>query len=141
MAQVILPDLTLISEVTDPVNIVVDDGVQSYRATMPQVFNYLVPKLSESRVISAAGNAITSADKVVLLDPTSSSFSQDLPALETMPVDFVIYFKNIATNGNTVTLDPDGSEQIDRVSTLVLGSDPVMDGVLLFRTETRWLIL
>lgn len=141
MAQKTIPAFTLISSIADTAQFLVDDGVQTYRCTAPQLYAYLFPKLSASRTISAAGNALASTDRVVLLNPTSASFSQALPALADMPTDFIVTLKNIATNGNTVTLDGDGSEQIDLVDTLVLGSDPVMDSVTLMKTATRWIVI
>jgi hypothetical protein len=143
MAQKLITELQLISSLTDSTNLPVDNGIQSYRATMPQVYNYIRPLLSSSRTISAAGTSLTAADRVVFLDPTSESFVQELPACASLPVGLVLIFKNIAlpSNGNTATLDANSTELIDAEETLVLNSFPVMDSVTLYNTGTKWLRL
>lgn len=141
MAQKKITDLTLRSSVVDACNFVVDDGVQTYRVTALQLFQYLRPKFSGVRTISADGTPLTEDDILVLLDPTSASFTQDLPACGDVPEGLIIQFKVIATNGNTVTLDGDGAELIDNAATLELGSSPSMDGVKLYNTGAKWLIL
>lgn len=141
MAQKKITDLTLRSAVVDSVNFPIDDGIQSYRCTAPQIFEYLWAKGYKHQTISAAGVTLDSTYKVVLLDPTSASFTQNLPAVSSLPVDFVLIFKNIATNGNTVVLDANSTEKIDNALTLTLGSDPVMDSVMLLNTGTFWAVI
>lgn len=138
MAQKKITDLQLRSSVTDDVNIPIDDTIQTYRITMPQVFTYLRSKFGGVQTISAAGTVLDSSAVVVLLDPTSLSFVQALPACASLPANMIIIFKNIATNGNTATLDADSTETIDKGLTLVLNS---LDGLKLFNTGTEWLIL
>jgi len=141
MAQTTIPEFSLISAVEGTGQFLIDDGVQTYRCTALQLYNYLRPKFSSIRTISAGGNALALTDQIVFLDPTSSSFDQALLALADVPNDFKVTFKNIATNGNTVTLDPSGSETIDQVTTLVLGSSPVNDSVTLVKSATKWNII
>ncbi len=141
MGQKKITDLTLRSALIAACNFVIDDTIQTYRITATQIYEFLWPLWSSSRTISAAGTALTSADRIVYLNPTSSSFVQDLPACADLPLDFKITLKNIATNGNTATLDGSGSELIDNATTLVLGSDPTMDAVTLINTLTKWLVI
>ncbi len=138
MAQKKITDLQLRSSVTDDVNIPIDDTIQTYRITAPQLFAYMRLKFGGVQTIAAAGTVLDSTAVVVLLDPTSLSFVQALPAVASLPLNMVIIFKNIAVNGNTATLDGDSSETIDKVTTLVLNS---LDSVEVFNTGTEWLIL
>ncbi len=142
MAQKKITDLTLRSAVVAACNFAVDDGTQTYRVTAAQIYEYLWPLFNGVRTISAAGSDLVAGDRIVLLNPTSASFSQNLPACADFPVG-VYKFKNIAlpSNGNTVTLDPSGSELIDDQTTIVLNSSPSMDGVDLYNTGLKWLIV
>ncbi len=141
MAQKTIQALTLISALADTATFVVDDGIQTYRCTGPQLFSYLRPKFSGAVTVSAAGTTLDSTNYLVLLDPTSLGFSQALPACASLSVGFVLEFKNIATNGNIATLDASGSELIDNATTLALGSDPVMESAKLYNTGSKWLII
>lgn len=141
MAQKKITDLQLRSSVTDGVNFPSDDGIQSYRVTAAQIFAYMRTKFGAVQTITAAGTTLTSAAVCILLDPTSLSFTQNLPALATIPDGTVWVFKMIAGGGNTVTLDASGAELIDAAGTLELGSSPVLDSVTLLKTTTKWLVI
>ncbi len=141
MAQKKITDLTLRSSVTDDVNVPIDDTIETYRVTMPQIFEYLRYKFQNYRTIDAAGTDLNSSDVVVFLDPSVLGFTQMLPACGDLSIGFVVTLKNIATNGNTVLLDGDGSEKIDNATTLELGSSPSMDSVTLFNTGSKWLVI
>lgn len=134
MANKLITDLQLISALSDTVNVPGDDTIQTYRFTMLQLVKYL----NGTTTISASGETIASTAKIVLLDPTSAAFTQDLPAVATFPTNVVLTLKNIATNGNDVTLDANSTELIDNAQTLVLAS---MDAVSLLNTGSKWLIL
>ncbi len=141
MAQKKITDLTLRSSVVDAVNFPVDDTIQSYRVTAAQVWDYIYSKMvAKPATITAAGTTITSAMKIVFVDPTGASFSQALPAASGC-ASWKITFKNIATNGNTVTLDPASSELIEGIATLVLNSSPIMDSVTVYCNGTAWYLL
>lgn len=141
MANKKITDLQLVSAITDSANFPLDDGIQTYRGTGPQIYDYLLPKFSASRTISAAASALTLADRVVYLDPTSSSFTQALPALSGVPANWTVTFLNIATNGNYVTLDADSTETIDGATTKIVNSSPFRDGVTLIKKSTGWFTL
>lgn len=140
MAQKKITDLQLRSAVIDTLNFPSDDTIQSYRVTALQIFNYIYAKEFAAATISAAGTTLTSANRIVLLNPTSASFTQNLPAVGSLDVGYKCFFKNIATNGNIATLDGATTELIDNALTLDLGSDPVMEGVWLYNSGTKWLI-
>jgi hypothetical protein len=141
MGQKKITDLQLRDNVSDTVNFPVDDGIQSYRVTAPQLWDYIRPLITSSVTVSAAGTDLDETNCVVLLNPTSASFTQNLPDCATLPVDFKLVLKNIATNGNYVDLDASGSQLIDNDLTLRLNSSPSMDGVTLINTTTKWLII
>lgn len=138
MADKKITDLQLIDEVTDDVNLPGDDTIQTYRVTALQLWEYIRGKMFASRVVSAGGDVIDSGDALLYCDPTSSSFTYDLPDCATLPMDFPLTFKNIATNGNTVTLDPHSTQKIDEDSTVVLASDPIQDALTIVNKITGW---
>jgi hypothetical protein len=131
-----ITDLQLRSAVADDLYFASDDGIQSYRVSALQILKYMFT----SRTLTSSGT-INTNDKVVLVDPTSAGWTQTLPATASFPTGGVLKVKNIATNGNIVTLDGNASELIDNALTLDLGSDPVMESVTLLNTGTKWLIL
>ncbi len=149
MADKKITDLQLRSAMTDACNFPIDDTTQTYRMTglllwdylKTKIFAYILPFFSTSQTVSAAGTTLTSASRIVLLDPTSAAFTQALPACASLATGFELIFKNIAlpSNGNAVTLDAATTELIDDELTLVLNSYPSMDTVKLFNTGTKWL--
>lgn len=137
MAQKKITDLTLISSLTDTANFLIDNGIQSYRTTAPQIFDFIRSKLSTTRTITAAGQTLIASNVMILLDPTSASFTQMLPAVASLGAGTVWNFKNIASNTNTVTLDGNSSELIDSAETLVLEAG---DAVRLYNNGIKWVI-
>jgi hypothetical protein len=131
-----ITDLTLRSAVVETLVFPADDGAQTYKVTALQIRKYL----STSRTLTSSGTILTT-DVIVLLDPTSAGWTQALPACASFPSGCTLTLKNIATNGNVVTLDGNSSELIDNALTLDLGSDPTMESVTLYNTGTKWLIL
>lgn len=138
MADKKITDLQLISAVTDTVNFPGDDTITTYRATAAKIFDYIRGKFQASATITGTGTTLTSANTIVLLDPTSAAFTQALPAVSGLPTGMIITFKNIATNGNVVTLDPNSSETIDGITTLILAQGK---SAQLINTGTAWLNL
>lgn len=132
-----ITDLELISAVSDALSVPSDDSIQSYRFTALQFFNYMAAKLRAIRTFTS-NTAIVDTDFVIFVDPTSSSFTQDLPALAGVNDGFKVEIKNIATNGNTVTLDGNSTETIDGALTLILNS---LDAVRLVKTSSGWFII
>lgn len=138
MAQKKITDLALISSVAGTLSIPGDNGIATYRFTPAQLWTYLRTLLGALTSISAAGTALTQATSVVLLDPTALSFTQALPALAGISDGTMITLKNIATNGNTVTLDANGAETIDGAATLDLGAN---EAVTLVKAAAGWYII
>lgn len=140
MATKKITDLNLISAVTDSLSIPSDDGSQTYRFTAAQFFSYILAKFVAARTFTS-NTTIVSTDSIILCDPTVGNFTQNLPAVGSMAIGFQLKIKNVATNGNTVTLDANSSELIDNSLTLILNSLPTMDSVTLYNTGTKWIIL
>lgn len=91
--------------------------------------------------MSATGN-IASTAGFVRADPTSASFVATLPAISATPLYKKIRVKNIATNGNSVTVQCNGADVMDRgATTLILNSDPICDCVEFFNNGTTWDII
>lgn len=134
-----IDELQLRDDVDEDCNFVVDDGIQSYRVTAIQIFNYIRSKMDVVRTFTA-NTTVVATDMLILLDPTSADFTQALPAVATFP-HITVEFKNIAlpSNGNKVTLDANSTELIDDEETLVLNSFPTMDSVRLYNTGTKWI--
>lgn len=78
-------------------------------------------------------------DETLACDPTGGSFTETLPNGSATPIGCTLTFKNIATNGNTVTLS--GDANIDGSATLILNSIPVMDSVTIRWSGTIWMII
>lgn len=142
MADKKITDLTLISSIADSLSVPGDNGIQTYRFTSAQLFTYMRTKFGSKRTITDGTGDVETTDNVILCDPTSASFTRSLPAVATFPQYAMLYFKNIAVNGNTVTLDGNSSELIEGAETLVLRSGALnSDGVMLMNTGTKWVIL
>lgn len=118
-------------------------------------------KLFVSRIDNNLGNALTSRtnwqeygggvrtvtgtdtatiyDQTLACDPTSASFTETLPNIASSPLGLTLTIKNIATNGNTVTVS--GDANIDSAGSYVLNSDPVMDSITIRNFGTFWGII
>lgn len=142
MANKTITDLTLIGSLTDSANLPVDNGIQTYRATMPQVAEYVRPYAHKFRspTITANGTTITASMITIPLDPTSANFTQDLPAVASITTGTVFEFVNIATiaSDKKVTIDASGAELIGDNQTLVLYPQ---QSCLLYNNGTKWIIL
>lgn len=68
----------------------------------------------------SANYTVVAADFGKLVDYTSGSHTLSLDAAATLGAGFVFAFRNSGTG--TITIDPNGSEQIDGVTTLSFGS-------------------
>ena len=78
-------------------------------------------------------------DDYLRCDPTSGSFVVLLPAIASTFIGQKIIVKNIASNGNTVTISSGGGTLIEYASTLVLDSSPTQDAVTLINGNgAKW---
>lgn len=108
------------------------DAVDAATAGVPAV-------VGASRSITSA-TTITSSDSILLVDASSSAFSQPLPAafVGVLTVDAV------AANTHLVTLTPHGADTIEGLSSLPLGSQAsgaTYQSVQLARVGTTWRII
>lgn len=107
----------------------------------PIVGSASVPPSNVIIVISVSSNttlfALSVPETVILADPTSFSFTVAIPPAISS-ANKIMYVKNVATNGNTVTVQGNGAELIDGLNTQVVlpGSD--MD---IACNGTAWFIL
>ena len=100
---------------------------------------------SLTSLMSGDGTPDLTITDFIEADPTDASFTITLPAISTVTRGKKITIKNIAKNGNTVTIVGGGDmyspDEIDNGLPLVLGSDPVMDSVTLIRGESQWYVI
>lgn len=80
---------------------------------------------------------IVQTDDVILADPTAGSFSVTLPAAASTSKGKRFTVKNIATNGNQVTLTGNAAELIDTANTLILNSNAGMDSATVVNSSTQ----
>ncbi len=77
-------------------------------------------------------------DEYLRLDPTGASFVETLPSLAATPLGKEFTLKNVATNGNTATVTPDGSDTIDQQASVVLNSIPIQDCITVKNGGPQW---
>lgn len=139
MADKKITDLQLISALADAVNFPVDDTIQTFRATSLQMADYVKTKLNVLRAFTS-DTAIAATDKWITVDPTAGSFTLNLTSCASLPTGFMVGIKNIATNGNVVTLDASSTQLIDGALTRILRSTPTQESVILVNTGAAWLV-
>lgn len=70
-----------------------------------------------NNIVTVTSNyTISSTDSVILADATSGPITINLPAASSLP-KIIFYVKKIDSTSNAVTIDPNGSELIDGVTT------------------------
>ncbi len=85
-----------------------------------------------------ANYTLTKDDKVILADATSGAFTVTLP-VAALAKNLMFDIKKIDSSSNIVTLDGDGSEEIDGATTFdLLGED---ESVRIICNGTAWFIL
>lgn len=96
------------------------------------------------RTVTTAETA-TIYDEYLRLDPTAATFIETLPSCALTPKGKRITLKNIANNGNPVTVKGFGSELVEWANTLVLDSTTAgvgaSESVELINTGTKWEIV
>lgn len=83
----------------------------------------------------------TVADQYIRGNPTAGSYVQTLPPVATCATGFTLTVKNIATNGNTVTVKGNASENIDDANTFVLASGTTKEAITVLNNGTSWDII
>lgn len=78
-------------------------------------------------------------DNFIKANPTSGAFTQTLPISTGLPVGFELGVKNIATNGNAVTVSG-GANLIDGAASFVLNSDTFQESATFKWDGSAWMI-
>lgn len=93
--------------------------------------------MSAYRGVSGLAVAVTAADKILYVTTTSAAAELDLPAVATIPAGFFLIVQDSGSAGtNNITLDPDGTEQIDGGASKVLATNSI--AMLVYSTGTAW---
>lgn len=99
--------------------------------------NWTLYSTNVSRTVTGTDTA-TVLDSFLRCNATSASFVENLPAVAAAPSGFELTIKNVATNGNTVTVTGSGAELLDLANTFVLGS---MDSIKVKNNGVSWDII
>lgn len=129
MADKTIVELQLASEFTDAMNLPVDNGIQTYRTTGPQLKTYA------TKIASAAKTAnynVLAADQLLTGDSSGGAFTFTLPDVAENTGKRLI-FKKISTDFTPITIDGDGAD-VDGGATTTLNTEGetleiVSDGV------------
>lgn len=105
------------------------DGVPRNLETLNGVAAWASPKMI--RVPRTANTAIDFTNCANLIDVTSSTFTQTIAAIATFPANAYFYYQNSGTGD--VTIDPDGTETIDGLTSYVIYPGEVR---LIYKDET-----
>lgn len=90
------------------------------------------------RIVTSATITVTTADTIILADPTSAAQTANLPAASTM-TGRLLYIKKIDIGPNTVTLDANSTETIDGSLTYVLLV--AREGVVIVSDGSNWYVV
>lgn len=103
----------------------------------------LMPLPTSNEVLTevSATYSILASDQTIIGNPSGGSFVATLPALSGIPDGKRYKIKNRATNGNTLTVQGNGSELIDNANTFVLNSSTtVSEAVEVVKTSGKWMV-
>lgn len=93
------------------------------------------PRLAMPAVVKTATYTVTQADNGKVIE-CSNNFTVSFPAAATLGNGWTCTFVNVNSDGNTITLDPNSTETIDRQTTVILPAQKsvmvVCDGVEFF---------
>ncbi len=116
MADKKITDLTLRSNVNDDVNFPIDDTIQTYRVTAPQVAEYALAR-PRHLAFKTANYLASALDHVISCDAAGGDFTISLPSAVGIPGKIYI-IQNTSTG--LVTIDPATTELVEGVLTLDL---------------------
>lgn len=116
--------LSSISSILDEDDFVLKRNNTIYRVSATTLAAYIVAENSTTREITFSDSpyTIASDDEFINVDATGGSVIINFLPLATAPKK-PIYIRKNAGGANTVTLTPDGSDQIDGASSLVITTD------------------
>lgn len=132
-----LSELTTLSD-GDLFNVSEDQGGGSYDSKKLQFQTLKFEINSLSIQTKSSTYTLTLADDVILADASGGGFSVNLPAANTA-IGKVFDVKKIDSTGNAVTLDGNGSETIDGMTTLDITSQYV--SIKIISDGSGWYIL
>lgn len=131
-----ITDLQLISSLTDTVNYVVDNGIQSYRSTALQIKNYILAAGNVTKAALAAGaigrriietvsssTTIGSTTDTCLGDTSGGAITTTLRAGASYGTGAILEFLKTSTDNTAWTIDGDGTEQINGATTTALHTE------------------
>lgn len=106
----------------------------SFTSTVSRSVNNNIPSIPFVNISSTYTVNVTDGGKI--LNCTSSSFTVTLPPAATVKLGFYVTVWNSTNNGaDVVTIDPDGSETIDGVSSLLIQRG---EGLQILCDGTNW---
>lgn len=140
MAQKQISDLTLRSDFDGTCSVPVDDASQSWRVTGAQILAYANTNKSNPAYSSKSANyTLLAADSTIFADASGAGFTLSLPAAASNTGKVYVIKRTDDTPANALTIDPNSTELIDGLSTLVLYAKNEM--VMIQCTGTAWVIL
>lgn len=100
-------------------------------------FNYAVPPFTKLRIKNIdAAYTVVAGDLATVINCTSGTFTVSLTAAATLGAGFNVTIWNTSvTSANAITIDPNGAETIDGVSTIILRRG---EGVQIVCDGTNW---
>lgn len=92
------------------------------------------------RSVTAAATAAPT-DVLILGDATSAAFSITLPRVRAVAPNKFFIIKKTDASANAVTVDGDGSEQIDHAATYALAGQDDFVWIVADHTNNRWHVI
>lgn len=132
MADKKITELQLISAIGDDLNLVGDDGIQSYRLTAAQLKAYVRPGITST---TTTPYTVVAADDIILIDASGGAKTVNLPAAASNNKR-VLTIKKTDSGTNAITIDGNSTELIDADQTLVM--DLPYQSVTLVCNGTKW---
>ena len=120
------------STATVAINTAVTANLTSTQTLSGKTFNGL--KLNRATK-TASTYTLTSTDNIILADATSNNITLSLPAVSGTDGQ-VYHIQKVDSSTNTVTIDPNASEQINGATTMVLNQQ--YQGVIIWSNNSAW---
>jgi hypothetical protein len=140
MAQKKIDDLQLRSSFDETCSLPVVDPTQTWRSTGQQVLDFISAKFPNPAITTKTTTyTALLTDRTILADATAGAWTLSLPAAATCTGKLYTIKRIDATPANALTIDPNGAELIEGVTTIAL----YMKGetVVIQSTGTAWVVL
>ena len=108
MPQKKITDLQLISSVSNSENFILDDGIQTYRATGSQLKTFCA---GQELSVKTANYTIIQTDSIIVCNGTGGIFTVSLPSVASS-IGKTFTIKKIDSSFNKITIATDGSDTI-----------------------------